>query len=422
MDIIGIGIGPSNLSLAALLHPLSSFSSLFIDKKKTFLWHQGMQLPFAQMQVSYLKDLVTLVDPQNPFSFLSFLSAQKRLYQFINTNFKQVSRAEFNQYYLWVCQQLAAKLHFNCEAKEVIVSKDKFLVKTDTQAFTASHLALGTGLSPYIPAFAKDKPSPRILHSSAFLENRLCYHQQKVAVIGGGQSSAEVVLHFMSNQQPQKRIHSLTWITSRDNFLPLDNSPFVNEAFTPSYSQYFYSLSPAVRKKMLQKQKLWSDGISLATLEKIYRALYKSTFIHKQKNLLNLLPQNRALDILRNGAGWKIRIQNTYTAAENLIDADIIILCTGYRYLIPDYLDAIKNHLHQDSEGRLVINQDFSLKTDSSLPGQIFIHNGAKHSQGIADPNLSLSAWRSALIINSIAQQNIYNTENDQSLITWHKL
>ncbi|PZQ93149.1 MAG: lysine 6-monooxygenase, partial [Flavobacterium psychrophilum] len=63
-DVIGIGIGPSNLSTAALMQPLgTTITSVFFDDKQEFSWHPGLMFPDAKLQVSILKDLVTMIDP-----------------------------------------------------------------------------------------------------------------------------------------------------------------------------------------------------------------------------------------------------------------------------------------------------------------------------------------------------------------------
>src|ERR1044072_3829788 len=105
-DAIGVGIGPFNLSAAALLQPVKEIRSKFYDQAKSFVWHPGLLFPEATIQVSYLKDLVTLADPTSPYSFLSFLCSTKRLYRFITANLPRVSRVEFNQSLRWVCASL----------------------------------------------------------------------------------------------------------------------------------------------------------------------------------------------------------------------------------------------------------------------------------------------------------------------------
>src|SRR5882757_4327425 len=104
-NCVGIGVGPANLSLASLLHGHDDVSNLFLDKKTTFGWHDGQQLPDTTLQVSMLKDLVSLADPTNRFSFLSYLHAHGKIYHFINAQFDAVPRQEFRNYLKWASDQ-----------------------------------------------------------------------------------------------------------------------------------------------------------------------------------------------------------------------------------------------------------------------------------------------------------------------------
>ena len=61
--LAGIGIGPFNLSLAALLSPRDELAARFFERRPAFDWQSGMMLPGTRMQTSFLKDLVTPVDP-----------------------------------------------------------------------------------------------------------------------------------------------------------------------------------------------------------------------------------------------------------------------------------------------------------------------------------------------------------------------
>ena len=102
---VGIGVGPANLSLAALMHSHPQITNLFLDKKESFGWHDGQQMPGASIQVSMLKDLVSLSEPTNAFSFLSYLHDQGRIYHYLNAQFEAVPRQEFRNYMEWACQK-----------------------------------------------------------------------------------------------------------------------------------------------------------------------------------------------------------------------------------------------------------------------------------------------------------------------------
>lgn len=64
-SVIGIGIGPFNLGLAALIEPVEELSALFFDQAEGFDWHPGLMLNNATLQVPFLGDLVTMADPAN---------------------------------------------------------------------------------------------------------------------------------------------------------------------------------------------------------------------------------------------------------------------------------------------------------------------------------------------------------------------
>jgi lysine N6-hydroxylase len=92
-DFIGIGIGPFNLSIAALAEGLDGFSSLFLERKPHFSWHPGMMVPDCHMQTSFLKDLVSAVEPTNRHSFLNYLVQRKKFYRFLTTEQRTVAKS-----------------------------------------------------------------------------------------------------------------------------------------------------------------------------------------------------------------------------------------------------------------------------------------------------------------------------------------
>lgn len=62
-DVVGIGFGPSNLALAALFDENRDhhLSAIFLEKKSSFSWHENMLIPGTEMQISFLKDIATLI-------------------------------------------------------------------------------------------------------------------------------------------------------------------------------------------------------------------------------------------------------------------------------------------------------------------------------------------------------------------------
>ena len=73
VELLAIGAGPSNLALAVAIEELGpaglARNSLVFERNHDIEWQLGLLLPWAKIQVSFLKDLVTLRNPRSRFSF-----------------------------------------------------------------------------------------------------------------------------------------------------------------------------------------------------------------------------------------------------------------------------------------------------------------------------------------------------------------
>ena len=410
LDAVGVGVGPFNLSLAALLAP-TGYNARFFDKHQDFEWHPGLLFPEATIQVSYLKDLVTLVDPTSPYSFLAFLHDRKRLYRFLNRTQQRVSRKEFNQYLQWVAGRLP-NVEFGAEVREVTLDDSRFAVRLDSRIIDTTNLVLGTGLTPNIPPWAQPYLGTEVFHSIDYLRQPLDVIGKVVAVVGGGQSGAEVVWHLLLDiaHLPAQ----LVWISHRPNFLPLDESPFTNELFTPAYSDYFFGLPPEQQDTILAEQKLASDGVSQPLLERIYDRLYDLEFLEPVGRRARLIPDQEVVELRRGSPGCNLGLRNRWGASRT-IRADVVVLGTGASYALPEAMRPLSDRLSWDRDG-FTVRPDFSIEWDGPPQLQIYAQDAARHMRGVADPNLSLMAWRSAIIANSLLKRQVYHVKGESSV------
>ena len=98
-----------------------------------------------------------------------------------------------------------------------------------------------------------------------------------------------------------------------------------------------------------------------------------------------------------------------YLPNSTMISADIVILATGYQQLFPEWLfdrEIIKN-IDFDENDNPKIDSDYAVSYGGE--GNIFVVNGAKHSHGVVDPNLFLSALRAAKIVNRCTNSDFYS-------------
>jgi lysine N6-hydroxylase len=409
-----VGIGPSNLSLAALLTE-APITSLFLEKREGINWHANQLINRSKLQNAYLRDLVSLINPCSKFSYVNFLHAKGRLYEFLNADFDQVYRKEFEQYLRW-CAEKLDNLHFAEEVVDISWEDELFHVTTNSgSAYLAQHVVLGSGRQPNIPDCAKIN-SPSIFHSCDYLKQKPKLVNKSVTIIGGGQTGAEVMFDLLTD--PQCMPSEINWVSARSNFLPLDDSPFVNEYFSPDYINSFIKKDLAIRERIIKDQILASDGISMETLRQLYKALYYNIHLEQdgERRKVHLHPGRRLMDISAKGHDvFDLRLEHTITSeSSKLSNVETVILCTGFRNNSLQYISKLEPHIVLNESREPIVNNDYSLQTRLGK-NRIYIQNRARGSHGISDPNLSTMAWRSAVIINSILNFKFFEINNSKN-------
>lgn len=409
-DLLGIGIGPFHLSLAALMKKHDKARTLFLDQKPGFEWHSELMFSEADMQTSYLKDLVTPVDPTNPHSFLNYLVENGIFYSFMNTNRKVVTRIEFERYCQWVSTNMKESLKFNSSVESVSFKGNKFLIETSKESFTSSHLSIATGLQPRIPECAQKLIGPMVFHAKSSALKSVDLTNKRVLIIGGGQTGVEIFTSAI--QEKWGRVKNIRLISRRQNLEPLDESPFTNEYFSPSYVEDFFKLEQGHKEPIVKAQKLASDGNTPQYLEKLYNLLYQMKHVKCHPLDFKILPYRNLVDIRKTESGYEAILENNFHHLHETLEADIVILSTGFRIGIPKIFDNIKDILHFDEQGRFIIRRNFDLDWKGPQENKIYALNFSRHRHGISEPQTSLMAWRSATIINDMAGSDIYNINN----------
>jgi lysine N6-hydroxylase len=414
-NCVGVGVGPANLSLASLLHGHPEVTNLFLEKRSSFGWHDGQQLPGTNLQVSLLKDLVSLADPTNKFSFFAYLHAQGRIYHFINAQFDAVPRQEFRNYMKWASDQ-----NKNIVYGEKVLSVDfdgVFAVRTSRRTVTADNVSVGVGNLPWVPPVAEGLLGEQQFHVSDFVERARDIGGKRVCVVGGGQSGAEAFLDLISRIR-QERPRRVSWVTRRRNYFPIDDSPFTNDFYMPSHSDYFVKLERATREEFNTQQILTSDGISEATLREIYQRVYTLRFIDGARDLVALYPNRDVIDVVRGGNDdWAVRVSNSnHPGAVGQLEADAIVWATGFRPAPMDFLAPVAHRINREGD-EFKIDDQFAAQWDGPADHNIFLHSAAPQQRGLPDRNLSLVAWRSQRVVDRL--RGVRSDEQLPSFIEW---
>jgi len=407
-DVVGVGIGPFNLGLAALAAPLD-LDTVFLDRAAEFRWHPGMMLEGATIQVPFLADLVTMADPTSPYSFLAWLKATGRLYAFYIRESFYPLRAEYDAYCRWVADQLPA-LRWGRTVTSVEVDPhddDLYVVHARTAAgaesYRTRHVVLGVGTQPVVPAALRGLDGP-VVHSADYLTHRDALRTAaSVTVVGSGQSAAEVYRDLLEATGPGGP--RLDWVTRSPRFFPMEYTKLTLEMTSPEYTDHFHALPVDVRDRLSREQRHLYKGISADLVDDIYDALYR-------KSATGPVPTTLLTGTEVHGATWDgerytLRLRHA-TGVEHERTTDALVLATGYAAQVPDVVLGIAHRLAWDDRGRLDVARDYSVDGGRR---RVFVQNGEEHTHGLTAPDLGFGPWRSSAILAAVCGRDVYPRE-----------
>ena len=390
IDVVGVGLGPFNLGLAALLEK-TELDALFFDDKPEFAWHPGLMLPGAEIQVPFLADLVTLADPTSPYTFLNYLHEQGRLYRFYFHERFHVLRAEYEAYCRWVAERVAS-CRFSHRVDAIRPVEGGWAVWSRGVEHHARAVVLGVGCVPFVPECARG-----LTHSSGYMAERSrALSARSVAVIGSGQSAAEIFADLLEHASGR-----VDWFTRSSGFLPMEYSKLGLEHFSPEYTAYFHALPESKRDALRAGQSLLYKGIDAGTSERIYDLLYRRSVDGAEPNV-----RYSARCELRGVEGrHRLHLHQLDQDVSFTHDADVVILATGYE---PAPLPLPHGLLELDAAGRPVVELDYRLRLADGSASTLFVQNAELHTHGVGTPDLGLGAHRSAVIANALAGREVY--------------
>ncbi|SEN67907.1 lysine N6-hydroxylase [Actinacidiphila rubida] len=415
-DLLGIGIGPFNLSLAALADPLPGLTAAFYDQRPGFHWHPGLLIDGATLQVPFLADLVTLADPASRWTFLNYLKSRERLFPFYFAERFHVHRAEYDAYCRWVAESLPST-RFGQQADSVRWNPGRAAFEVDHTHLDAHgeaealgrtyarHLVLGIGTEPYVPEPLRplaEAPAVPVVHSGRYTDEReRLLAAEHITVIGSGQSGAEVFLDLL-RARPAGR-ERITWLARTPAFAPMEYSKLGLEHFTPDYTRYFHALPEAVRDGLVPRQWQLHKGIDTETITAIHDELYRRTLDGGWPDAV-LTPGVAVRTAGRLGTREvELHLEHVEQGTRSRLVTGAVVLATGYRERPLDRLLApLAPYLRRDTAGRPSVDALHRLELDPAVTGRIYVQNAERHTHGVGAPDLGLAAWRSAVILNDL--------------------
>ncbi|GHA98458.1 monooxygenase [Streptomyces tendae] len=421
-DLVGIGIGPFNLSLAALADPLTDLDAVFYEQRPDFRWHPGLLIDGARVQVPFLADLVTLVDPASPWTFLNHLRARERLFPFYFAERFHIERAEYDAYCRWVAGNLPAlRFHHQVDAVRWNPERDLFEVDYtqldadgEAEALGRTHtrnVVLGIGTEPHVPDPLRplvEDPAVPVVHAADYLRHRdTLLAAGHVTVIGTGQSGAEVFLDLLRHRPAgRERLH---WLGRTEALAPMEYSKLGLEHFTPDYTRYFHGLAEPVRDRLVAAQWQLHKGIDADTTAAIHDELYRRTLDGGWPDT-TLTPGVHVRTAGRIAATQvELHLEHEQQKTRSRLTTDAVVLATGHRERpLGRLLAGLDPYMRRDSSERPRVDDRHRLVLDPCVTGNVYVQNAETHTHGVGTPDLGLAAWRSATVLNDLTGREPY--------------
>ncbi|MFE5719618.1 lysine N(6)-hydroxylase/L-ornithine N(5)-oxygenase family protein [Streptomyces erythrochromogenes] len=417
-DLVGIGFGPSNLALAIAVADHNqrdtprALRARFIEQQERFGWHRGMLLEGATMQVSFLKDLVTMRDPGSRFTFLMYLQERNRLADFINQKTFFPTRLEFHDYFEWCASAFTDSVDYGRRVAQIqpVRTADGRVEAVDVvsegiadgpgrDVVRSLNVAVGTGLTPRLPDGVR--VGDHVWHTRDLLfrapELKELRHRRFV-VVGAGQSAAEAV-DYLHRTFPDAEVNA---VFSRYGYSPADDSPFANRIFDPSAVDDFFTAPADVKEDLHGYHRNTNYSVVDGDLiEQLYRTHYQERVAGNER--LRILNTTRLADVEHLSDGARATVVSLTTGQELTLDCDAVVMATGYRPVDPrGLLGELAADCLTDEQGRLRIDRDHRVLMADHVDVGVYLQGGTEHTHGITSSLLSTLAVRSGEICDSL--------------------
>ncbi|MEU9519490.1 lysine N(6)-hydroxylase/L-ornithine N(5)-oxygenase family protein [Streptomyces sp. NPDC048224] len=419
-DLIGIGFGPSNVAMAIAIREHNAraggqqaLDAHFFEQQPRFGWHRGMLIDDATMQVSFLKDLVTLRNPASEYSFLCYLQSKGRLIDFINHKNLFPLRVEFHDYFEWAAAKVDDTVSYGHEVvgvapvvRDGVVDHLEVTVRSGEGlgVHRARNLVIGTGLRPLVPEGVER--GDRVWHNSELLSRVDALEgtsPSRFVVVGAGQSAAENVA-YLHRRFPGAEVCA---VFSRYGYSPADDSAFANRIFDPAAVDDYFTAPGTVKRRLMDYHGNTNYSVvDIDLIDDLYRQMYREKVLGTER--LRFLNVSRLTDVTEAPDHVRATVTSLVDGEETLLDADVLVLATGYGPADPlGLLGEVADRCLRDDEGRVRVERDYRVATDPALRCGIYLQGGTEHTHGITSSLLSNTAVRVGEILDSLLDRGL---------------
>ena len=319
---------------------------------------------------------------------------------------------EYDDYLRWAASHFAHQCRYGEEVTAVEPVLDgrriELLKVRSRDAQGLEHVrrtravVIGTGGTPRIPpVFARLRDEPRLFHHADYLKRMADLpggpgRPRRVAVVGGGQSAAEAFVDLHDNH-PGARVDLILRAAA---LKPADDSPFVNDVFSPAYTDLVFSRPEPEREQLILEYRNTNYSVvDLDLIERIYGIFYRQKVAGSQRH--RLLSQRTVEACAADGEAVELALRHLATGEVTQHRYDLVILATGYersshrRLLAPlaDYL------------GGFEVDRLYRLRADERLQAAIFVQGFSQASHGLSDTLLSVLPIRALEVATALYER-----------------
>ncbi|MEU1810291.1 SidA/IucD/PvdA family monooxygenase [Micromonospora sp. WMMD1076] len=408
-SVVAVGAGPANLAFAVAVEEMAPHlaeETLLVEQHDDIAWQRGMLLPWAQSQVGFLKDLVTLRNPRSRYSFVNYLHSTSRLDEFINLGTSLPYRLEVSAYLQWVAKSLElVQVEYGRSVTAItpVSSRDdgvsdRWRVQFDTgEVVRCRDVVIGVGRAPNIPAAFLDLPADRLIHSTGFttrLEGLDPAAVRRVAVVGGAQSAAEM-LWTMYQRFPDAECRMVMRSAGLRGY---ESSAFTNELYFPSFVDQFYAGSAEARSQVLQEMHRTNyAGLAPGMLDTLYRQMYQDRLTGRARIAMHTLTD--VLAARMDGDEVVLTVHDRLRGTTDELRTDLVLLGTGFEQGMPAL---IRQTAASVGVTEIAVDRNYRLVTPDPVTAGCYLQGVNEATHGIADSLISVLAIRAGEMVTDM--------------------
>ncbi|MDT4987233.1 MAG: L-ornithine N5-monooxygenase, partial [Micromonosporaceae bacterium] len=216
----------------------------------------------------------------------------------------------------------------------------------------------------------------------------------RVAVVGGGQSAAEL-FYSVQSQLPECRP---TLVMRSVGFTCYETSKFNNELYFPSFVDQFHAATPEARREILAEMHHTNySGVAPDMMDTLYRQVYLDRLSGRSR--LQVITMHDITAARDEGDEIALELTDWRTGATQQLRTDIILLGTGFSAEMPKLVRQVAGSVGM---ANVAVTRDYRLVIDRPSTAACYLHGVNEATHGIADSLLALLAHRANDILQDI--------------------